>query len=160
MQNKSKQNSNRKTFKEAAEATDDVKNCYESGIQALEKNHKKKVTISNSKKCGGSLNLDHCLSNQKKYLNENRWDYIIDYNKEVYFVEVHSAHTNEVSTVLRKLDWLKLWLRQSAPEILKLKANLPYFWIQSNGYHILKGSSQERLINQNGLKPIRKLLLE
>ena len=36
----------------------------------------------------------------------------------------------------------------------------PFYWVQSNGYHILPNSSQERLVIQKGLKPISKLVLK
>ena len=99
---------------------------------------------------------------QGLYPNENRWDYAIDYNGEVFFFEVHTANTSEVSTVLKKLSWLKDWLVQKAPEINALKATTktPFYWVQSNGYHILRNSCQERLVVQQGLKPISKLSLK
>jgi len=81
------------------------------------------------------------------------------YNQKVYFVEVHSAITSEVSTVFRKLQWLKDWLNSHAPEINKMKAQQPYYWIMSNNNKILKGSSQARQISQAGLKPISCLNL-
>jgi hypothetical protein len=55
--------------------------------------------------------------------------------EKVFFFEVHSAKTDEVDTVLRKLAWLKQWLHQKAPEINFLRAEKPYYWIQSNSYH-------------------------
>lgn len=111
-------------------------------------------------KCGGSLFIDQCLLDQNLYCQDNRWDYAIDYNGEAYFVEVHSANTGEVSTVLMKLEWLKNWLLTSAPELNALKAKAPYYWVQSNGYHILRNSSQERVVIQSGLKPIPQLVLK
>lgn len=150
----------RLTFKEAIEATVDVKNCYCQGKQAIPNAERSKVELSNPRNCGGSLFIDNCLISQGLYPNDNRWDYAIDYNGEVYFIEVHTAKTDEVSTVLRKLKWLKKWLISSAPEIKALQAKkTPYYWIQSNGYHISPNSRQEKLLNQNGLKPISKLVL-
>lgn len=82
------------------------------------------------------------------------------YKGEVYFVEVHSANTSAVSVVLKKLQWLKDWLYQNAIEVNKLKAKgNPFFWIQSNGFKILPGSSQYREIIQKGMKPVPKLVL-
>ena len=148
------------TFKQAIEATDEVKRCYNLGKQAIPNSERNKVELTDPRNCGGSLFIDGCLINQRLYPNSNRWDYAIDYNGEVYFIEVHTAKTVEVSTVLRKLDWLKWWLINSAPKIKALQAKVPYYWIQSNGYHILPNSRQEKQLNQNGLKPISKLVLK
>jgi len=125
-------------------------------------NERNKVELNDSKKCGGSLFIDQCLLNQKLYPNDNRWDYAIDYNGEVFFFEVHKASSGEVSTVLKKFQWLKDWLAQKAPEInaLKAKSKTPYYWVQSNGFHILPNSSCERAVREKGLKPISKLVLK
>jgi hypothetical protein len=150
----------KKSFKQAVLATSEVKFCYQKGIGAIPRKERNKVELTDSKKCGGSLFIDKCLINQKKYPQENRWDYAIDYNGETFFFEVHTASTGEVSTVLSKLEWLKGWLRTKAPEINALKAKNPFYWVQSNGCHILRNSAQEREVNQKGLKPIPKLVLK
>jgi len=157
-----KNSKSNKTFKQAVEATDEVQHCFMEGKLAILNKERSKVELTESRKCGGSLFIDDCLINQNKYPSENRWDYAIDYNGEVFFIEVHTASTSEVSTVLKKLAWLKDWLIHKAPEInsLRAKTKTPFYWVQSNGYHILPNSSQERLVIQKGLKPISKLILK
>ena len=152
----------KKTFKQAVVATPEVSKCYKAGLQAIPTNDRKKVELTDTRKCGGSLFIDQCLVDQKLFAQDNRWDYAIDYNGEVYFLEVHSAKTDEVSTVIKKLDWLKQWITNNAPEINKLKAKskTPYYWVQTEGYHIMPGSAQERAANQKGIKPIAKLVLK
>ncbi|MCK9205090.1 MAG: hypothetical protein M0P58_11750 [Bacteroidales bacterium] len=150
----------KKTFRQATEATPEVKSCYQQGKQAILDKEQNKVDLEDPGKCGGSLFIDQCLLNQNLYCQNNRWDYAIDYNGEAYFVEVHSAITGEVRTVLQKLEWLKSWLLNNAPELNSLKAKAPYYWVQSNGYHILRNSSQERIVIQKGLKPVSKLVLK
>jgi len=150
----------RKTFKAAVEATSEVSNCYRPGKQAIITSEQSKCELADPRKCGGSLFIDSCLLEQALYPDSNRWDYAIDYKGEVYFFEVHTASTSEVSTVLRKLQWLKDWLIKEAPEINSLRAISPFYWVQSNGYHILRNSSQERNVIQKGLKPISKLVLK
>jgi hypothetical protein len=149
----------RKTFKEAVQATPEVRNNHCEGKLAIPSGERNKVELLDPRKCGGSLFIDQSLIDQGFYPNDSRWDYAIDYNGEVFFFEVHTANTSEVSTVLKKLAWLKDWLRQKAPEINTLKATskTPFYWVQSNGYHILKNSAQERQVIQKGLKPISKL---
>ena len=83
----------------------------------------------------------------------------VAYDSKVYFVEVHAAETGEVSAVLRKLQWLKDWLSQKAPEINQLRADAPYFWIQSGRFSILKNSPQAKQIAQFGIRTIPKLNL-
>ncbi len=150
----------KKAFKEAVEATPEVQNCYKKGKQAILQKELNKVELGNPQKCGGSLFIDQCLSKQNKYTQDNRWDYAIDYNGKVYFFEVHTTSTSEVSTVIKKLIWLKEWLIRQAPEINALRAKSPYYWVQSKGYHILPNSRQERAVIQKGLKPVSKLVLK
>ena len=143
----------RKTFKKAIENTEEVRLCYKAGKLAILNNERNKVELGDPRKCGGSLFLDQCLIDQGLYSNDNRWDYAIDYGGEVFFFEVHTANTGEVNTVLNKLAWLKDWLIQKAPDInnLKARSKTPFYWVQSNGYHILQNSSQERTVLQKGL---------
>jgi hypothetical protein len=152
----------RKTFKKAIEETPEVQHCYCEGKSAFPKKDANKVELNDPRKCGGSLFIDQCLFDQGLYPNDNRWDYAIDYNGEVFFFEVHTASSSEVSTVLKKLEWLKDWLINKAPEInaLKAKSKTPFYWVQSNGYHILPNSSYERAVLQKGMKPISKLVLK
>jgi len=143
-------------FKKAVEATPDIANCYQPGLQALGK-YSQKINLQSSSNCSGSVDIDACTT--LLYPNDNRWDYVFAYKSKVYFIEVHSANTSEVNTVLRKLQWLKDWLTMHAPEIKKLNASQPYYWIQSGKFDILPSSPQGRLIALKGLRPIPKLNL-
>lgn len=145
-------------FKEAVIATPEACDCYQQGLQALG-NYSKKVELSNARKVEGSVDIDACVS--KKYPSANRWDYALGYDAEAYFVEVHSAQTNEVSTVLKKLQWLKDWLNDTATELnqIKVKNRTPYYWVQSGKFDILKTSPQYRQLINAGLMPIPKLKL-
>ena len=144
------------TFKQAVEVTPDIENGYKIGLSALGQ-YSNKIKAANTRLLNGSVDIDTCTT--AKYPNENRWDYVLAYSQKVYFVEVHSANTSQVSTVLRKLQWLKDWLNSCAPEINKLKAQQPYYWVMSNNNRILSGSTQARQISQAGLKPISYLNL-
>jgi len=147
-----------KTFKQAVEETEEIKNGYQNGLKALG-NYSNKVELGDTKKCEGSVAIDDCT--ESLYPQENRWDYVFGYKGDAYFVEVHSAHTSEVSVVLKKLQWLKDWLNSKAPEIKKLQAkDKAFIWIQTNGNHILPKSSQNRLLAEKGLKPVSKLILD
>lgn len=147
-----------KTFKQVVEETEEIKNGYQNGLKALGK-YSSKVELGDTKQCNGSVAIDDCTASL--YPQENRWDYVFSYRDKAYFVEVHSAHTTEVSVVLKKLQWLKDWLNSKAPEIKKIQAKEKAFiWIQTNGNHILPKSSQNRLLAEKGLKPASKLSLD
>lgn len=92
-------------FQAAVLATPEVEGCYQAGLKALKKDHRLKIAPANPSKCEGSLDIDACTL--ARYPDENRWDYAVAYDSKVYFVEVHPAETGEVSTILRKLQWLK-----------------------------------------------------
>jgi hypothetical protein len=146
------------TFKQAVEATPDVANGFRVGLTALG-THSAKVSVSATKDLQGSIDIDTLTT--AKYPNSNRWDYAFAYKGEVFFIEVHAANSSEVRTVLRKLQWLKDWLHQEAPEINKMRAkkNAPFYWIQSKGFAIPKTSPQYRAAESVRLKPIAKLTL-
>jgi len=142
-------------FKDAVKSTPDIANGYQVGLNAIDGKYRNKIIVSNTRLLDGSVDIDSCTT--RLYPNDNRWDYAFSYNNKVYFVEVHSANTREVSVVVKKLKWLKGWLVQHAPNINKLKALHPYFWIQSKGFAILTTSPQYKIMIQNGLKPIASL---
>jgi hypothetical protein len=108
------------TFKEAVETTPEVATGFQSGLTALDSKYKAKISVLDTRLLEGSVDIDLCTT--AKYPNDNRWDYAFAYDKKVYFVEVHTANTSEVSVVLKKLQWLKDWLNNKAPNINRLKA--------------------------------------
>jgi hypothetical protein len=146
------------TFKEAVEATSDVATCYKQGLSAFGA-YSNRIEVLDTMKLQGSVDIDLCT--MTKYPNDNRWDYAFAYKGEVFFVEVHSANTSEVKTMLRKLQWLKDWLNLEAPEINKLKAKsaVPFVWIQSKNFQIPKSSPQYFAAKSKGLIPLRRLKL-
>lgn len=159
MKNKKKAVSGKENnFEKAVKVTKQISGSYQQGLQALGQ-YANKITLGDTRQCQGSVDIDSAL----RLFNpqDNRWDYCFCYKSEVLFVEVHSANTSEVSTVLRKLSWLKNWLNQQAPEINKLKAKSipPFYWIQSKGFDIPRTSRQFRQIVETGLKPVRGLNL-
>jgi hypothetical protein len=162
MRNKIYKPKKKKTFRQAIEATPEVKDCHCLRKQAILKKERNKVELTDPQRCGGSLFIDKCLLDQNKYPEANRWDYAIDYNGEVFFVEFHSANSRQVEKVISKLEWLKDWLNTNAPEINKLKSitKFPYYWVQSSDFQIPLHSSQYRRIVQKKLKPIPRLVLK
>jgi hypothetical protein len=146
------------TFKQAVEATPEVAKCFTHGLGALG-NYSYKILVSDTKKLQGSIDIDSCT--RTIYPNENRWDYAFAYNGEVFFIEVHPAYSKDVKKVVKKLQWLKDWLNQQAPEINKMKAKSrhPFYWIQTKNFTIPQTSPQYRLARSNGIIPISNLRL-
>lgn len=156
MKGKKKSKVKKLSFEEAVKATSDISDCFQKGLKAFGKNSIK-IKLNDSKQCEGSVEIDACVKD--KYPNDSRWDYVFSYMGNIYFIEIHPAHTSEISVVLKKLKWLKDWLRTQAPEIDKLKAKEnPFFWIQSGQYDI-PASSQAKRLAQEGLRPIAELKL-
>ena len=147
-------------FEAAVRATRHLADAYKPGLQALGE-HSRHVEVPSDTQCEGSADIDKALFEAKQHLSNNRWDYCFSYNNKVYFVEVHSAHTGEVSTVLKKLQWLKDWLLEEGQEKINAlkKANPPFIWIQSNGCHILKNAPQYRSLVVKGMMPVKQLIL-
>ena len=123
---KTKQDTN--IFKTAVEQTPDIATCYQAGLKGFG-NHSTKIELTDTRLCQGSIDIDEGV--RKLYPQSNRWDYALSYENKVYFVEVHTANTTEVRTMFNKLQWLKDWLNQNVPEINKLKAEKPYYWLAS-----------------------------
>ena len=148
----------RKAFRLAVLNTPDVKDGYCPGITALGK-YKDRIICSDPANLGGSVDID--LWTTKKYPTENRWDYALGFKGEAFFIEVHSAHSSEVKTVLRKLAWLKHWLQTAAPEIDKItmRKKDPFYWIQSGNFQIPQSTPQYRAAIQAQLKPVKILAL-
>lgn len=145
------------TFKQAIESTPDISNGYKTGLTAFG-GYSNKVKVPDTTKLQGSVDIDACTT--KKYPQSNRWDYAFAYKSEVFFVEIHTANTSEVQVVIKKLQWLKDWLNQNAPEINKLKAKQCFFWVQSKNFQIPKNSPQFLACIQAGIKPIPQLILD
>ena len=147
------------TFKTAVKAAPHpVNGAYRRGKQALERKHRALVVCKEPALLTGSIDLDATLRQQKP--NDNRWDYGLGLRPQkgrelAVWVEVHSATTSEVSTVLRKLQWLKDWLNGEAEQLKRLtqrtKDHPPYVWIASKGDRINRTSRQFRELSQSGL---------
>ena len=142
-------------FREAVEATPDVETGYREGIEAFGE-YKSKIKVPEPSKIDGSLDIDG--TTVKLYPTENRWDYALCYDSEVFYIEVHPARTCEVSKMIEKLKWLKSWLVYKAPKINELttKAKQPYYWVQSSKCDIPRHMPQYKIAVQNKILPMRE----
>lgn len=146
-------------FRNAVESTPDIATAYNKGLQAIDAKDKTYFKVKDTNLIDGSVNIDkttHAL-----YPRDNRWDYVVGYNAKAYYVEVHPANTSNIPEMLRKLEWLKMWLKNKAPQLASLPSGNPkYNWIATSaGVHITKTSPQSRQLAQMGLLPKRVMQL-
>jgi hypothetical protein len=125
------------------------------------------IRAASADRLWGSVDVDgDCKA---AYPEESRWDYAIGYGSEggskaqVFFVEVHSAVSSQVSAMAKKLDWLKGFLNRprSAP-LARLRRE--YHWVASGKVdiprHLPQYRNLARLRGAHGLKgPDRELTL-
>ena len=142
-------------LKDAVNKTEDVTGNFKNGIGAVKSSDKAKISVPDSRKLTGSLNIDD--STKILYPNESRWDYAIEYNGETFFIEIHPGETSEVAVVINKLNWLKKWLKEKAPSIDAIKATSkpPFYWIFTSRFNILPTSKYYKQLSIAGLKPVR-----
>lgn len=138
------------SFKQIIQSIHTISKCFRNGLQALGSNSSK-LRPADTRNCKGSIDIDSCLAVSNP--NDSRWDYMVGYDQNVYFIEIHPAYTSEVDTVINKLVWLKGWLNQDGLPI-KLSfepQNTAYHWIASGKITILKNSVYARRLAQSGL---------
>jgi hypothetical protein len=123
------------------------------GLQALRPADRPRVRAAQPRDLRGSADIDAAL--QASLPNAPRWDYAIATRQnaadKVYWAEVHPAQTSEVGAVLAKLQWLRSWLRSSAPALAALPGE--FVWIATAAVNILPNSPQARALAQSGLRP-------
>ena len=152
------------TFQDAVKAAPQpVNTAYEKGKRALDKGHRGLVTCADTRRITGSVNLDETLKGQPHHAQASRWDYGLGYQpphggaEEAIWIEVHPAHTNEVSSVLAKLKWLRQWLG-GARDLDEMTACKPasFVWIATAGVHINANSPAYRRLRAQGLRRPKK----
>ena len=157
------------TFEDAVRATPSpVCDAYQPGKQALKGEHREQITCRDSRRFAGSIDLEAALTTGQAQIAVNLWDYGLGFRERdgrevALWIEVHPASTAEVSTVIKKLAWLRDWLRQEAPGLRALSrghsAGNSYFWLATAaGVHITPNSPQARSLRQAGLALPRRTL--
>ncbi len=158
------------TFADAVKAAPQpVAAALQTGKQALSRAHRAQVVCEDETRWTGSIELDEALEQDPAHGNANRWDYGLGYKdpdgrESAVWVEVHSAETGEVSTVINKLRWLKDYLPTNCPDLSALTRAAPekfrFVWVASGRYAILPNSPQLRALRTAGLDPpVRRLVL-
>jgi hypothetical protein len=142
------------TFKNAVEATPDLKGAWRGGLQALPGADTQHVDAEDPRRLAGSVDVDSALAG--KYPNDPRWDYGIGHRptnvtgEMVYWIEIHPASSGEVKAVLAKLTWLKRWLRESAPRLQSMRK--VFVWVSSGKTSFTLSSPQQKQFALLGLR--------
>ena len=158
-------------FKDGVAAVPALRGAFQPGKKALKGEHRALVTCKNERQFRGSIDLDGALATTSAHTGQHRWDYGLGYQARngievAVWIEVHPATTSEVGCILQKLDWLKSYLRNHAPDLNlmtltpRIDDSVPAFvWLATNaGVHITANSPQARRLSQAGLSMPRRLL--
>lgn len=142
-------------FAAAIAATPSIQNTHQPGLQALQKADRDRIL--DKPLATGSLALDEALV--KADPDGNRWDYGIGLpplhgrGESVVWLEVHHAASGEADTVIKKLEWLKIWLREQAPRLDALPRK--FVWQLSNvERHPNDRLRRNRLAERHGLRRV------
>lgn len=141
------------TFKEAITQTPNLKTAWQPGLQALRAEDKPHVKAEDTRRLCGSADVDTALLAREP--NANRWDFAIGYQHAnrgadfIYWVETHTGSDEQIKVVLRKLEWLKNWLRQDGRHLAKFDRDMT--WVSSGHTLFTKGSAQVKALAQKGL---------
>lgn len=131
--------------------------AYRPGLQALGA-YSKKIRLADPKIVTGSVDIDSTLA--KTYAASNRWDYGIGLKRSrgkecAVWVEIHGAVVDEVGTLVRKVTWLKDYLKAYAPELWTLTLATPeavrFVWLGTKDVHLSKNSPGFRRAAQAGI---------
>lgn len=144
-------------LKEAVDSITGLSNYLEEGLHEVKKADKEHFKSGKSGRFNGSLDID--AAKKEAEYDANRWDYAIEYNGEVFFVEVHPCSTSDVDTMLKKLEWLQQWLKNEAKAIDQIKTTqtTPYYWVSTGANTILKTSLNYKKLIQKKVVITRTL---
>jgi hypothetical protein len=135
-----------------------------AGKSAVENRYRGCIEVKNDRtRFTGSVDLDGAFKQAEGAAN--RWDFGLGVHAAgrpefAVWVEPHSAaSTGEVKTMLAKLAWLKIKLRQ--PEFKNLRVltdacvaqgGQPYHWLASANVAIRPGSPEANMLAVHGMK--------
>jgi len=148
------------TFSEAVSRTPSIRGHLKSGLKALRKGDRSRVSCD-GRRLRGSIDIDNAL--RDLYPNDARWDYAVGVHQShqdfVVWLEMHPASSLHVDEVLSKMRWLSQWLGTSAPELRGLPRRL--CWVATGRIPFSRGSPQARKLAQAGLRfPVKHAYLE
>ncbi|HOY13810.1 MAG TPA: hypothetical protein PLY70_11745 [Saprospiraceae bacterium] len=153
-----------KSFEDLVKEIQSIKDCYKKSLDALETKDKADIKSIEGAFCG-SVYLDGCQTG-KRVIGEKRWDYIICHDSKLYFVEVHSAQTKNITELEGKAKMLKNFLDGEGSALKTMKdPGFSNIWLVSSGAKVdlrpkgikLTGAPLNRYLASKGLMLYTKL---
>jgi hypothetical protein len=142
------------TFRQAVESTPNLEGEWKAGLGALRAEDKPHIQPEDTRRLAGSVDVDTPLTPSQP--NANRWDFGIGYQhvnrteEFIYWVETHTGSDGQISVVLRKLDWLKTWLRADGKSLAVFERE--FVWVPSGATSFTKGATQVKILASKGLR--------
>ena len=142
-------------FKEVVEATPNLQGHWKPGLGALRAEDKPHIKPEDTStiRLRGSVFIDEAWLPFDP--NGNRWDFAIGYQhgnrsgEFVYWVETHTGSDSEIKAMLKKLAWLKTWMKAEGKELAKFdKLSV---WAPSGATSFTEGATQVKKLADQGL---------
>jgi hypothetical protein len=141
------------TLKTAVRGTPSISDSYRSGLSALRKSDRDRISAESTRFLTGSIDLDLAL--KRVFPNAPRWDYGIGYRvcqERIFWIEVHpSRSSSDIEKIEKKARWLKQWLDSDGRLLRPFPRQL--VWISSGKTTFTSTSPQGRRIAQAGVFP-------
>lgn len=131
---------------------------WQNGLGARRQQDKsaKRITSKKGTPISGSIDLD--AASRADDPQASRWDYLIGVEDKksslAVFAEVHRVDNSELSSVLKKLDWL---LEFNRAELEGLPKERVYYWVATKGVYL--GKRERRHVASQGLTVVPRLEL-
>lgn len=139
------------TFPRAVAACPRLSGHFSRGLGALRRLDRGRVTMTNTRLINASVNVED--AQREAGGQDPTWDYGIGISAPgddvAIWVEVHSADSHHVQSVLNKLDALLKFLKKEAPDLNSLPGR--YVWLATGRVHIAPDSRERRRLNSRGL---------
>ncbi len=141
------------SFRDAVARTPNLENAWQPGLQALRAEDRPHIKPEDPRQLRGSADIDAALLGKEP--QANRWDFAIGYqhlNRReecIYWVETHTGSDEQIKVVLKKLEWLKNWLRRDGLSLARFERDV----IGGSSGHTFftKGAAQIKMLAQKGL---------
>lgn len=136
------------------------KDDFKRGLGALESKDKQAglIVTKDPRLIQGSIYLDKAT--ETLYYDCNRWDYVIEYDGNLFYYEPHPALNNEnIKEISGKVDWLKWWLKNKAPEIRNMGTK-GFYWVHTGKCDVPRESKQLTKLMDIGVRLVNRLTLK
>lgn len=148
-------------FKTTVATVTALRDHYREGLQALSGVDRGRIRVATARRLTGSVCVEGALRHSCP--NEPLWDYGIGHRgtggDHAIWIEVHPASSHHVAPMIAKVRWLRNWLCQHAPALLRMTRDREGFvWLSSGGVSLQRGSRQARQLAMAGVSFPRKIL--